>query len=196
MKKHTVYITENKVNNKLYIGYHLTNKSYDNYFGSGILIQKAIKKYGKEKFQKIILGEFNNYPEARHWEEFYIQLFKTEIKYGGSPDGGKKVSNETKEKLKGKIPWNKGKKTGPRSEETKNSISNSLKDKRFTEERKRNISKSLMENIPWNKDKKMSETQKEKLKGRVPWNKGLKIGPRSEEVKNKISTTLKKKKTS
>ena len=44
-----IYKTTNKVNGKIYVGQHCTSAN-DGYFGSGILIQKAIKKYGKENF--------------------------------------------------------------------------------------------------------------------------------------------------
>ena len=48
-----VYLTTNLVNNKKYIGVDTKNDS--NYFGSGNLIKKALKKYGKESFKKEIL---------------------------------------------------------------------------------------------------------------------------------------------
>lgn len=48
-----VYLTKNLINDKKYIGKDA--KSDPNYLGSGLLLKKAIKKYGKEKFEKIIL---------------------------------------------------------------------------------------------------------------------------------------------
>ena len=167
MRKHTVYIIVNDINEKVYIGSHVTKNPLDNYLGGGNLIQKAIKKYGKEHFQKTILGEFENPREAHYWESFYIQLFRShdrKIGYNISPTGGTRyggsLSEETKRKIgntaRGNIPWNKGLKTGERSEETRDKIRNTLVGVKHTEERRSNISKSL--------------------KGITPWNKGLKNG--------------------
>jgi hypothetical protein len=48
-----IYKVINKINNKWYIGKDAANRPY--YYGSGIAIKNAIKKYGKENFEKIIL---------------------------------------------------------------------------------------------------------------------------------------------
>ena len=47
---------------------------------------------------------------------------------------------------KGSIPWNKGKNTGPRSEETKRKISEANKDQFVSDEWKRKVSKSMKNN--------------------------------------------------
>ena len=61
---YNVYITTNKINNRFYIGTHVSENPLDAYLGSGKLLIKAIKKYGKENFNKSILGEFENHLEA------------------------------------------------------------------------------------------------------------------------------------
>lgn len=48
-----IYKTTNLINNKIYVGKDSHNDS--NYFGSGTILVKAIKKYGKENFKKEIL---------------------------------------------------------------------------------------------------------------------------------------------
>lgn len=54
-KHHIVYQITNKINNNIYIGVHVTDNINDKYFGSGTNIKKAIKEFGKENFEKIIL---------------------------------------------------------------------------------------------------------------------------------------------
>lgn len=94
---------------------------------------------------------------------------------------------------KGYIPWNKGITTGPHSKETRIKISAALKGRVLSKESRQKISKSLQDNIPWNKGqtgvyseetkRKISETLKRKgIKppltiGREPWNKGKKLSP-------------------
>ena len=72
---------------------------------------------------------------------------------------------------------------------------NSFYGKKHSKETKQKISESQKGKIPWNRDKQVcSEETKKKIseskKGTPAWNKGKAW---SEEVKNKISTTKKKK---
>ena len=50
-----IYETTNLINGKKYIGKHKSNKFDTWYLGSGIVLKKAIKKYGRENFQTIII---------------------------------------------------------------------------------------------------------------------------------------------
>jgi len=66
-----VYRTTNIINNKIYIGVHNNgdNEEFDGYLGSGLMISKAIKKYGKENFIRETLGKFTTIEEAFECEE-------------------------------------------------------------------------------------------------------------------------------
>jgi len=55
-----LYKITNTVNNKIYIGIHQTTNLDDGYFGLGLLLRRAIKKYGKCYFLKEIIEYFDN----------------------------------------------------------------------------------------------------------------------------------------
>jgi len=54
-KYHIIYQTTNLVNQKIYIGAHSTDDINDGYLGSGYNLFEAIKKYGRNNFQRTIL---------------------------------------------------------------------------------------------------------------------------------------------
>lgn len=62
-KYHILYKTTNLINGKFYYGIHSTNNLKDNYLGSGVYLNRAIKKYGKENFKREILYYFDNREE-------------------------------------------------------------------------------------------------------------------------------------
>jgi len=59
-KYYIVYQITNKLNNKIYIGIHITENIHDKYMGSGSNIKKAIKEFGVENFEKIVLFNFDD----------------------------------------------------------------------------------------------------------------------------------------
>jgi len=69
-----IYMTICTINNKKYIGKYEGNES-DNYLGSGKLLRRAIKKYGAENFNRIILERFQTKEEVRAAEIKYIQKY-------------------------------------------------------------------------------------------------------------------------
>lgn len=69
MSKYIVYKTTNLINNKIYIGVHKRNDSKNIYLGSGIVLTKAIKKYGKKNFIRETLFEFKTKKEAYEKEK-------------------------------------------------------------------------------------------------------------------------------
>ena len=85
---HIVYKTTNLINNKIYIGKHSTAKLDDGYLGSGKLLIKAIKKYGKENFSREILSEHATVEavyleEARLVDEEFVNRKDTYNLQGG-----------------------------------------------------------------------------------------------------------------
>lgn len=104
-----IYMITNLINRKIYIGQ--TNGKDRYYFGGGVFIRKAIKKYGRQSFEKQILieGEFS-VKELNLWEKFYIDLFDSRnslvgynMKEGGwnasfqhSQDALQKISNRSR----------------------------------------------------------------------------------------------------
>lgn len=73
-KQYYIYKTTNLINNKQYIGKHYGQLD-DSYIGSGILLQRAIKKYGQNNFKKEILEIVNTEEELNKKEKYYINLF-------------------------------------------------------------------------------------------------------------------------
>jgi len=55
-----VYKTVNKVKGEYYIGTHVTHDLNDSYLGSGKLLNRCIKKYGREVFERYALAVFDN----------------------------------------------------------------------------------------------------------------------------------------
>ena len=72
-----IYKITNLVNGKYYIGKR-HNKSqdplHDGYYGSGVAITKAIKKYGKENFKKEILAYCDTIEDLNSLEKQIITL--------------------------------------------------------------------------------------------------------------------------
>jgi hypothetical protein len=109
-----IYEIKNKINNKIYIGKDTKNK--DSYYGSGLLIKRAIEKYGKNNFTKKIIDTAKDYDELSKKEIYWIEKYKKDhdlynITKGG--DGGDTLTNH------------------PNIDEIKIKISNSSKIKGF-----------------------------------------------------------------
>lgn len=65
---HFIYKTTNLINGKIYIGAHSTDNINDSYLGSGVLLHRAIKKYGRENFQREIIHFCENSEELYQLE--------------------------------------------------------------------------------------------------------------------------------
>jgi hypothetical protein len=212
-----IYKTTNLVNEKSYIGQH-KSKDWDlNYIGSGKLLKKAIKKYGKEYFQCFPLAWAWGKEELNKLEIDYIAHYKPEYNIASGGEGGnvgeeaykkiskalsgRKLPEETRRKIgeasKGNNyrqdydPWNKGK-INIYSEETIQKMSESKKNKYVGENNpfygKHHTQKTKQKISEIHKGKIISEETKQKISEKL---KGQKQYEMTDKIRKKISDTKK-----
>lgn len=75
-----IYKTTNLVNGKQYIGRDSRNRN--GYLGSGSLLKKAMRKYGKENFKKEILEVCSSHEELIERESYWLNYYDA----GNNPD--------------------------------------------------------------------------------------------------------------
>jgi group I intron endonuclease len=112
-----IYKTTNLINGKFYDGQDINDDK--NYYGSGVMILNAMKKYGKINFKKETLEKCSDIKELDEKEIFWIkELNVTNRKIGynicegglsyrnmkgeNNPMFGKHLSEETKQKIREK----------------------------------------------------------------------------------------------
>jgi len=164
-----IYKTTNTINNKIYIGQDKNNNQ--KYLGSGNLIKSAIKKYGKKNFIKEILCVCNTMIELNNKERFYIKKYnsiKKEIGYNIAIGGTNGVMLNRKH-----------------SDKTKEKMRMSSLGRKKSKEHCKNIGLSKKGRI-------ISDEERKKRSEDSPL-KGIKRGPLSIEVKQKISNSKKGK---
>lgn len=64
-----IYKTTCLTTKRFYIGVHKTSNIEDGYLGSGLVLKRSIKKYGKDKHIRKILGFFDNLEKAYETEK-------------------------------------------------------------------------------------------------------------------------------
>lgn len=183
-----IYITCNRINSRKYIGKHVLKYSYEvyeatqhghcidtTYLGSGKILKAAFKKYGIQNFVQFIIDYAYTIDELDNKEKEWIEKLNAaansvfyNIHKGGK--GGDTMSyNPTKyiiakstgEKLKGRIPWNKG------------------KENCYSEESIKRMQLG-----------QLNSPNKGHNKGHIPWNKG-KTNVYSKETLRKMSESQK-----
>lgn len=99
-KKYFIYLTTNLINHKKYIGYHYGYEN-DDYLGSGVLLQKALKEYGRQNFKRQILEICKTQEEAFEQEKYWIKYYNAvenqdfyNISEGGEFDAGWSQANK------------------------------------------------------------------------------------------------------
>ena len=141
---HRIYMTTNLINGKKYVGRCSKDERWETgYLGSGVLLKQAIRKYGCENFERIILEELPNSATLREAIDLEKEwLIKLDCK--NSPDFYN-MSNDTG-----------GMSAGDKhSDETKEKISDSMKlfygDAGLPPEWRENVANAVKGRVPWNK---------------------------------------------
>ena len=182
---YSVYSHRNKINGKMYVGITSQNPhkrwgKNGSEYGSKNVFGKAIKKYGWDNFDHIILYKNFTEEDAKWKEKLLIKLHKCKIPYGyNMTDGGDGVAGNvwTDEMKKNQSIIMKKIMNRP---EIRNKLSESLKGREFSPETIKKMSKSKT-------GLKRSDEFREKMKtARVGYK-------HSEETKKKISEIQKNK---
>jgi len=188
-KYYIVYETRNIINNKIYVGVHKTENINDSYLGSGVILKKAIKKYGRDKFVRKLLNCFRTSDEAYKMEKHIVNgVFKDRkdtynVSIGGIGENYCQIGE------------NNGMFGKKHSKETIKKLSKLKIGKKRTDESKKKQSKSIQGENHWNYGKKHSDITNKKNSDSQKSEKSFKFGkPLSYETKNKISKANKGKK--
>ena len=203
-----IYLIRNKINNKKYIGQTTNEKGfrwdgiktdfYNDHFN------KAVKKYGTENFEQMVIDKAYDSEVLNFSEQFWILFYKSyDSLFGYNKTFGGEVgkwTEETKRKIgdlrKGENNPMYGK---HHTKEVRNKISKAHKGMKASEETRKKMSDLRKgEKHPmygkegWNKGKHFSKEHRKKIgesnKGRISPMKGKKM---SEEQKKKISESMK-----
>lgn len=171
--KNLVYITTNLITDKKYVGSHF-GRIDDLYLGSGNLIIRAIKKYGKQNFKREILKECKTIKQARNLESYFIKKYNTLFPngYNISKTGGIGIL---------------GKSWGNHTEEVRKKLSKSHTGLIKSEITKERLSKSLKGKNTWTKGSKRSKEFCERAKQQMLGNRNGLGKKRSDNSKIKYS---------
>jgi hypothetical protein len=83
-----IYKTTCIVNGKFYIGKHKTENLEDGYLGSGKLLRRAIKKYGRENFKREVLQFCSSNEEMNEAEKNHVVLCEESYNLCPGGEGG------------------------------------------------------------------------------------------------------------
>lgn len=115
-----IYLIKNQQNKIVYIGQQIGTKSINTYKGSGLLLNRAYKKYGENYFKREII-EYCDIDELNEKEILYIKQYNTKFPHGYNlTEGGEGMKgyqynniqkqNISKAKIGQKYPKEHGKK--------------------------------------------------------------------------------------
>lgn len=106
--QYEIYITENLITGKKYIGLHSKDaKSGESYLGSGVLLLKAVSKYGRDNFNRQVITTTTDLLKANELERELIKKYNAvdsdefyNLSYGGEYISGRIHSKETIKKIR------------------------------------------------------------------------------------------------
>ncbi len=198
-----IYLTENLVNHKKYIGQKKSKVFLDSkYLGSGTHLKNAVKKYGAENFKVTMIDTAESKQELNQKEIYYIAKYNAQTDpnfynisaggdcgVGGPKFKGHKHSEESKQRIskscKGNLNGFYGK---HHNKDTRKIMSEKRRQRITTDETRAKMSASR-------KGKKFTEEHKRKISEAQRGHKGNNWGKHiSDDVKQKISNTLKNQK--
>lgn len=185
-----IYKTTNLINGKVYVGKARGIRVSNNYLGSGVLLQKAIDKYGKDNFKRTTIDICESRVDQNRKEIFWIAFYREKLGkdavYNVSDGGdgqsfGFMHSEKTRQKISALLNGEKHPMYGKHhSEETKRKMSEKHIGILFSEETRHKMSIAhkgmLFSEEHKNKLRKpKSEETKRRMsianKGQIPWNK-------------------------
>ena len=203
-----IYCIENLINGKKYIGQSINTKErMFKYHKNCVILNNAIKKYGKENFKRyVILYCESDTDELARYEIACIKIFHSHVSEGGyniswggkAPMLGRKQSKKAKQKVskanlgkhlsdETKQKVSKARLGKHLSDETKQRMSVSKKGKKFTDDHRKKLSDAK-------KGKHLSVETRKKIsvanKYKPSWRKGKHL---SVETKRKQSNAKKGK---
>ena len=165
--KYIIYQITNDVNGKIYIGKHQTENINDNYFGSGLALRNAIKKYGKEHFLKEVLFVFDTEAEMNQkereliTEEFVNRSDTYNLGIGGEGGPHFKGKTHTAESIAKRTKSREGFKL---SEESRQKISDANRRRVISDETRQKLAEKARQRKQTDETKKkLSELAKRKL---------------------------------
>lgn len=161
-----VYIWNDKLTGRMYIGSHKGNPT-DGYICSSKIVLEQMEKRPND-WKRVIVAECKDFASAVHLETLLLKKIDAahNPKYYNMHNGDglfycKEHTDITKNKLKNRIPWNKGKKTTKQKQkeqiilsnksriwtkEARDKIAQANKNRKWTQESRNKVSQSLLGN--------------------------------------------------
>lgn len=179
-----IYKVTNIVNDRFYIGKEKRNNK--NYLGSGIMINNAIKKYGRENFKKEIIQVYETEEELNNAERYWIKelnsFYPIGYNIGEGGEGGDNISkNPNKDNIRKKMSLaSKGKSKSVEHRKKMSIVTKErnligtfgMKGKHHTPETRKKIREA---NKGKHHTSESKQKMKEKRKLQIPPNKGKKF---------------------